>query len=202
MTARRRPRNAAGVVPGAHREGPSVRSAPPVIFRGPPSSIVPHNRSLFRISLIDAGETAFGNSLGEARGRLQTLRPSPYIADRLGPPASYPAATGFQRGAPNSGGTSARADLWKNGVGPPKQTANKRITSVAYAFVADLQRLEHDWKCPDCPAEIYCAPFRQYAEEEAIADAYPEWNDESSVQYSWAGLVFPKAPRIIDSDAE
>ena len=43
---------------------------------------------------------------------------------------------------------------------------------------------------------MFQPPFRQYAEEAWIAEKYPEWSDESKVDYSWEGLVFPKAPGL------
>jgi hypothetical protein len=54
--------------------------------------------------------------------------------------------------------------------------------------------LERSWKCPECLAVMYRAPFRVFAEEAWIADAYPNWHDTSKVNYNWDGLVFPKKP--------
>jgi hypothetical protein len=41
-------------------------------------------------------------------------------------------------------------------------------------------------------------PFRQYAEEAWIESEYPGW-DQSKVDYSWEGLVFPRPLRHVDT---
>jgi hypothetical protein len=44
---------------------------------------------------------------------------------------------------------------------------------------------------------MYRAPFRQWAEEAGIEKAYPNWNNGSIVNYSWKGLMFPQAPKVL-----
>lgn len=61
--------------------------------------------------------------------------------------------------------------------------------------------MEHNWDCPECKTLIGRAPFRQYAEEAFLAAEYPEWKDESSVEYKWDGLVFPRPAKVIVVDS-
>ncbi|KAJ7823462.1 hypothetical protein B0H13DRAFT_2376037 [Mycena leptocephala] len=63
-----------------------------------------------------------------------------------------------------------------------------------HCYVCIRMWLERSWKCPECLAVMYRAPFRVFAEEAWIADAYPNWHDTSKVNYNWDGLVFPKKP--------
>ncbi|KAJ7042213.1 hypothetical protein C8F04DRAFT_1176384 [Mycena alexandri] len=55
--------------------------------------------------------------------------------------------------------------------------------------------LDRDWRCPvsTCRALITREPHRHFAEEQALAEAFPNWVDATSVAYSWDGLTFPKA---------
>ena len=48
---------------------------------------------------------------------------------------------------------------------------------------------------------MYHAPFHQWAEEDGLAVAYPAWKDESVVNYSWNGLIFPKALEVLVPDS-
>jgi hypothetical protein len=41
---------------------------------------------------------------------------------------------------------------------------------------------------------MFQEPFCQYTEEAGIADMYPNWKDNSQVDYSWEGLLFPQPP--------
>ncbi|KAJ7441683.1 hypothetical protein B0H11DRAFT_1932864, partial [Mycena galericulata] len=52
--------------------------------------------------------------------------------------------------------------------------------------------LEHDWGCPECSLKMSHAPFRHHAEEASIVAAYPNWRDESRVEYRWDGLFVLK----------
>lgn len=54
--------------------------------------------------------------------------------------------------------------------------------------------LEKGWNCPDCVAPMHSAPFRHYGEENGIRQDFPDWDDQSQVDYSFDGLVFPKPP--------
>ncbi|KAK6991950.1 hypothetical protein R3P38DRAFT_3213594 [Favolaschia claudopus] len=105
-------------------------------------------------------------------------------------------------------------DLWKNGKGPTEQTAKldhhkcgichqakshpvSYLCGHSHCYVCIRLWLERRWTCPQCVKPMYRAPFRQYAEEAALACDYPEWKDDSVVEYSWSGLVFPKEPVIL-----
>jgi hypothetical protein len=44
---------------------------------------------------------------------------------------------------------------------------------------------------------MYHAPFRVFAEEAWIADTYPNWSDNTVVDYNWDGLIFPKKPEVV-----
>ncbi|KAJ7103990.1 hypothetical protein B0H15DRAFT_942025 [Mycena belliarum] len=102
-------------------------------------------------------------------------------------------------------------ELWQYGTGPPTQLiADNKIHQqcgicrcvkshpVSYTcghshcYVCIRMWLERKWTCPECVTVMDRAPFRQYAEEAAIAFDYPEWEDRSVVDYSFDGLVFPK----------
>ncbi|KAJ6513593.1 hypothetical protein C8R47DRAFT_1206910 [Mycena vitilis] len=103
-------------------------------------------------------------------------------------------------------------DLWKNGRGPPHQDATEdhhrcsiclsaKSHPVSYTcghshcFACIRVWLEYNWTCPDCVTKMYLPPFRNYAEEAALALAYPQWQDSSEVDYSFEGLIFPKQRR-------
>ncbi|KAJ7468417.1 hypothetical protein B0H11DRAFT_2238883 [Mycena galericulata] len=105
--------------------------------------------------------------------------------------------------------------LWVNGTGPLEQPAPQqdhhgcgichRVKShpVSYTcghshcYVCIRLWLERDWRCPECSQKMPRAPFRQFAEEASIAAAYPNWRDESRVEYRWDGLVFPQPASVI-----
>ncbi|KAJ7439260.1 hypothetical protein B0H11DRAFT_2205836 [Mycena galericulata] len=95
--------------------------------------------------------------------------------------------------------------LWAGGVGPDEQLPVKahhkcgicpfvKSHPVSHCYVCIRVWLVRSWTCPECVTPMHRAPFRHYGEEASIADAYPEWRDESRVDYSWEGLVFPKPP--------
>ncbi|KAJ7126215.1 hypothetical protein C8R44DRAFT_734102 [Mycena epipterygia] len=73
-----------------------------------------------------------------------------------------------------------------------------------HCYVCIRMWLEHAFTCPSCVTTITRAPFRQYAEEAAIAAGYPEWKDDSDVDYDFYGIIFPKAAGrvIVESDSE
>ncbi|KAJ7774518.1 hypothetical protein DFH07DRAFT_952225 [Mycena maculata] len=99
-------------------------------------------------------------------------------------------------------------DLLINGEAPPEQLPKKPhhkcsichlvkshpvsyICGHSHCYVCIHLWLEHKWTCPDCTTPMYRPPFRQYGEEDWIAQEYPKWKDRSQVDYSWDGLVFP-----------
>ncbi|KAJ7474591.1 hypothetical protein B0H11DRAFT_2235963 [Mycena galericulata] len=111
-------------------------------------------------------------------------------------------------------------DLYKDGVLPTEQLPVKihhkcvfchlvkshpvsYLCGHSHCYACIRLWLEKKWTCPECVTPMHRAPFRQYAEEAGLADAYPEWNNKSVVDYSWDGMVFPKPPRRViveDSD--
>ncbi|KAJ7285548.1 hypothetical protein C8J57DRAFT_1215958 [Mycena rebaudengoi] len=78
--------------------------------------------------------------------------------------------------------------------------ANFLVLSYAcghsHCYVCIWVWLEKSWNCPECMTPMCLPPFRHYAEEHSLADAYPEWEDRSCVNYSWDGLVFPATWKI------
>ncbi|KAJ7030683.1 hypothetical protein C8F04DRAFT_1186536 [Mycena alexandri] len=56
--------------------------------------------------------------------------------------------------------------------------------------------LDQDWKCPvsSCRKFITQQPHRHFAEEQALAEAFPNWVNATAVPHAWDGLVFPKLP--------
>ncbi|KAJ7807757.1 hypothetical protein B0H14DRAFT_3482944 [Mycena olivaceomarginata] len=51
--------------------------------------------------------------------------------------------------------------------------------------------LETEWSCPVCNEIMTRPPHRQFSEEDAIADMFPQWACSTQVEYSWDGLTFP-----------
>ncbi|KAJ7933686.1 hypothetical protein B0H13DRAFT_2306519 [Mycena leptocephala] len=110
-------------------------------------------------------------------------------------------------------------DLWKERRGPPEQAAARehhkcgichsvKSHPVSYecghghCYVCIRLWLERSWKCPECVTVMYHAPFRVFAEEAWIADTYPNWSDNTVVDYNWDGLIFPKKPEVVVGDDE
>ncbi|KAJ6465539.1 hypothetical protein C8R47DRAFT_1224403 [Mycena vitilis] len=110
-------------------------------------------------------------------------------------------------------------DLWMDGIGPPEQNAiegHQRCTICYFAkshpvsylcghshcYACIRLWLERKWTCPDCVRPIFVAPFRHYAEEAALALAFPNWNDTSVVDYSFESLIFPQERRVPYPDLE
>ncbi|KAJ7024579.1 hypothetical protein C8F04DRAFT_1270119 [Mycena alexandri] len=56
--------------------------------------------------------------------------------------------------------------------------------------------LDQQWMCPvsACHALIRTEPHRHFAEEQALAEAFPKWVNATAVAYTWEGLTFPHAP--------
>ncbi|KAJ7705919.1 hypothetical protein B0H16DRAFT_1482049 [Mycena metata] len=56
--------------------------------------------------------------------------------------------------------------------------------------------LEQDWMCPvpACRTMLRSEPHRHIAEEQALAEAFPNWVNATAVSYTWEGLTFPEAP--------
>ncbi|KAJ7429109.1 hypothetical protein B0H11DRAFT_2266965 [Mycena galericulata] len=114
-----------------------------------------------------------------------------------------------------------RDDLLLNGVAPtPRETTrshqrcgiclNVKSHPVSYTcghshcYCCIRLWLEQRWVCPTCVTVMNMPPHRNYEEEAGIALDYPDWVDQSVVDYSWDGLRFPKRRMIIapDSDEE
>ncbi|KAJ7676727.1 hypothetical protein DFH06DRAFT_1122032 [Mycena polygramma] len=87
-------------------------------------------------------------------------------------------------------------DLWIGGQGPPEQDAIEGYQKCTICHFAKSHPvsmwLERKWTCPDCVRPMFVAPFRQYAEEAALARAFPNWIDTSVVDYSFDSLIFPQ----------
>ncbi|KAJ7865251.1 hypothetical protein B0H13DRAFT_2353092 [Mycena leptocephala] len=66
----------------------------------------------------------------------------------------------------------------------------------SHCYVCCRLFLEVAWKCPEfgCEAIMYCRPVRDSTEEARITAAHPNRKDNSRVDYSWDGLIFPKRP--------
>ncbi|KAJ6518236.1 hypothetical protein C8R47DRAFT_1205300 [Mycena vitilis] len=100
-------------------------------------------------------------------------------------------------------------DLYAGGVGPPEQEAIEGyqkctichfakshpvsyVCGHSHCYACIRMWLERKWTCPDCVRPMFVAPFRQYAEEAALALAFPNWIDTSVVDYSFDSLIFPQ----------
>ncbi|KAJ7617539.1 hypothetical protein DFH06DRAFT_1342955 [Mycena polygramma] len=62
-------------------------------------------------------------------------------------------------------------------------------------YVCVRMALENSWKCPLCRTTVREKPTRQWFEEDTLRKAYPGWCENTSVNYSFKGLQFPKKPR-------
>ncbi|KAJ7173282.1 hypothetical protein C8R46DRAFT_1031642 [Mycena filopes] len=86
--------------------------------------------------------------------------------------------------------------LWTDGIGPEDRDAvkdhHRYMCGHSHCYVCIRLWLERDFTCPTCKARMYHAPFRHWGEEQALADDYPLWTDRSEVNYSFAGLLFPR----------
>ncbi|KAJ7432734.1 hypothetical protein FB451DRAFT_1420341 [Mycena latifolia] len=220
----------------------------PLIYTGPPSSIIPRNRdrdlaavearirALEASVLTPASTNAFSGAVaGSSRSlteaeeverireerraeqrairevrRRRRLRHTSMVAVLEAPqPISVipPARRGSRRPRRNP---LTHQDLWQYGLGPPDQIAASdreyqkcgichfvKSHPVSYAcghshcYVCIRLWLERKWTCPECVTPMERAPVRQYAEEAALAHDYPAWNDRSTVDYGFSGLVFP-----------
>ncbi|KAJ7484055.1 hypothetical protein B0H11DRAFT_2231789 [Mycena galericulata] len=83
----------------------------------------------------------------------------------------------------------------------PKSHPVSYLCGHSHCYVCIRTWLERSWCCPICMTPMYIAPVRHYGEEDGIAADYPDWQDKSTVDYSWDGLVWPKRPprRIVES---
>jgi hypothetical protein len=80
---------------------------------------------------------------------------------------------------------------------PRVDDQDRYLCGHSHCYVCICMWLEHQWTCPECVTPMYRAPFRHWAEEAGIERAYPNWNDGSTVNYSWKGLLFPQAPKVL-----
>ncbi|KAJ7855833.1 hypothetical protein B0H13DRAFT_2357681 [Mycena leptocephala] len=76
----------------------------------------------------------------------------------------------------------------------------------SHCYVCIRVWLEQSWECPDmfCGLTLHSEPIKAVEEELRVAARYPDCVDNTSVDYSWKGLVFPKRlPRagpVVESD--
>ncbi|KAJ7509954.1 hypothetical protein B0H11DRAFT_2215788 [Mycena galericulata] len=176
--------------------------------------------------------SALGSSFDAPAGSHARRRASG-TAPRRSPPPLYARPAGrpirLRHRNPNAGAGSRitrevplmRADLWIDGVGPqgqPEPAADHQqcgichglkshpvsyICGHSHCYICIRLWLEREWTCPDCTTVMNRPPFRQFAEEVALEAAFPEWRDESRVEYDWDGLVFPKFRYIpVTTDSE
>ncbi|KAJ7646087.1 hypothetical protein DFH06DRAFT_1333018 [Mycena polygramma] len=66
----------------------------------------------------------------------------------------------------------------------------------SHCYVCIRVALESSWNCPhpSCEATMYGPPVRNTIEEEKLAVLYPKREDNSVVNYSFSGLLFPQRP--------
>ncbi|KAJ7030945.1 hypothetical protein C8F04DRAFT_1263444 [Mycena alexandri] len=100
-----------------------------------------------------------------------------------------------------------RADLYEDGRLPlplqplrPSQRCSLctavKSHPVSHCYACIRLWLEQDWKCPvtACRTVLRTEPHRHFAEEQALAEAFPNWVNATVVTYNWEGLTFPKVP--------
>ncbi|KAJ7429983.1 hypothetical protein B0H11DRAFT_1931049 [Mycena galericulata] len=112
-----------------------------------------------------------------------------------------------------------RNDLLLNGVAPtPRETDRSHqrcgiclhvkshpvsyICGHSHCYTCVRLWLEQRWVCPTCVTVMNRAPHRNYEEEAGIAMDFPDWVDQSVVDYNWDGLNFPKRQLIIAPDTD
>ncbi|KAJ7756765.1 hypothetical protein DFH07DRAFT_773001 [Mycena maculata] len=122
---------------------------------------------------------------------------------------AYPGGTRELREEPLT-----RENLWVDGTRPNiqvpraahhkceicKMTKSHPVSSEcghSFCYMCIRVSLETDWKCPVCSVHMLRAPFRHEAEEAFLKAEYPDWQDNSTVEYKWDGLCFPKLVSII-----
>ncbi|KAJ7019031.1 hypothetical protein C8F04DRAFT_1276737 [Mycena alexandri] len=107
----------------------------------------------------------------------------------------------------------SRADLYEEGrlPGPLEPTRASQRCSLCLAvkshpvsypcghshcYACIRLWLEQDWRCPvsACRTMISSEPYRHFAEEQALAEVFPNWVNATAVPYTWDGLTFPKVP--------
>ncbi|KAJ7076955.1 hypothetical protein C8R43DRAFT_1143583 [Mycena crocata] len=112
------------------------------------------------------------------------------------------------------------AALWVDGIGPPPQETDKphreccichqaKSHPVSFSckhsscYVCIRIWLETSWTCPIC-CEVMTAPPKAaiFDELDGIKYDFPDWNDESKVDYSWEGLTFPKVRPSLSWDSD
>ncbi|KAJ7735255.1 hypothetical protein DFH07DRAFT_967256 [Mycena maculata] len=208
--------------PGGHgtasaRGPPSARRVPPASAPAVRAGAAPSTCNSERLTPADVlavrREQAYQNQVIDS-GRGATLYGRPLGAPlRRKKPVNRDGAR-MVRETPLT-----QAELWLDDKEPPVQYPKEdhhmcgicmmakshpvsNVCGHSYCYVCIRVHLETDWKCPVCKTEIHRAPFQHYAEEKFLRKEYPEWNDESSVDYKWKGLVFPKPKRIIVVDSD
>ncbi|KAJ7470055.1 hypothetical protein B0H11DRAFT_2237971 [Mycena galericulata] len=78
----------------------------------------------------------------------------------------------------------------------PKSHPVSYTCGHSHCYVCIRVWLQQSWACPVCKTVMRIPPFRHFGEEDSMAADYPDWVDESRVDYSWDGLRFPKPPRV------
>ncbi|KAJ7626013.1 hypothetical protein FB45DRAFT_1030330 [Roridomyces roridus] len=74
----------------------------------------------------------------------------------------------------------------------PKSHPVSYTCGHSHCYVCIRAWLERHGECPLCRTMIAHEPFRHYGEEDSMKHDHPDWQDHSSVDYSWDGLVFPR----------
>ncbi|KAJ7429175.1 hypothetical protein B0H11DRAFT_2266722 [Mycena galericulata] len=78
----------------------------------------------------------------------------------------------------------------------PKSHPVSYMCGHSHCYVCIRVWLGRSWACPVCKTIMRNPPFRHFGEEDSLAYDYPDWVDNSCVDYSWDGLRFPKPPRM------
>ncbi|KAJ7093757.1 hypothetical protein C8R44DRAFT_890661 [Mycena epipterygia] len=195
--------------------------APPNVNRvqtprqGAPSIIVPHTRTNEDLNVIRARIIALEGGVvpGPSGGSNSSAASN---SDGSGIGSKNSSVGGGSRAIRER--NLAAEDLWVNQVGPkedilPSKAHHKcsvchlvkshpvsYVCGHSHCYMCVRLHLESDWGCPKCARVMYQAPFRQYAEEDALVAEYPERRDGSIVEYKWDGLVFPKRPEQVEVD--
>ncbi|KAJ7021076.1 hypothetical protein C8F04DRAFT_1274145 [Mycena alexandri] len=63
----------------------------------------------------------------------------------------------------------------------------------SHCYVCMRKWLEMSWQCPSCRDFVVTPPILNFDAKNSIAFNHPQWVDESTVSYSWDGLVFAGA---------
>ncbi|KAJ7457545.1 hypothetical protein B0H11DRAFT_2243302 [Mycena galericulata] len=187
--------------------GVRINTAPRLGTNAAPSTLQPGVSGLLRESDASTSSTPAELPENQVCGvrRRSRHEPAPFIPRLDGSrPTRRPSSAQLGRRTDRLQPLTL-GDVYKNGVGPLEQLPVRNYHKCgichmvkshpvsytcghSHCYACIRVWLERKWTCPECVTPMHRPPFRHYGEEAWIADAYPEWENGSEVDYSWDGL--------------